>query len=108
VARDQGNDAEAIGLLQKLVERHPDHAASCEALGGLLMGAQRYDEAEVQLRQAVSLNPSSVKAHYQLGLLLSRMGRKEEADAQLALSKSLRKDDEENSRLQLRLLEGGP
>jgi hypothetical protein len=36
------------------------------------------------------------------------MGKKDEADAQLALSKSLRKEDEENSRLQLRLLEGGP
>jgi len=72
------------------------------------MGAQSYDEAEVQLRKAVSLNPSSVKAHYQLGLLLSRMGKKDEADAQLALSKSLRKEDEENSRLQLRLLEGEP
>jgi len=108
VARDQGNDAEAIDILQRLLERHPDHAPSCEALGGLLVGAQRYEEAEVQLRKAVGLNAASVKAHYQLGLLLSRMGKKEEADAELALSKSLRKGDEENSRLQLRLLEGEP
>jgi hypothetical protein len=33
------------------------------------------------------------------------MGKKEEADKQLELAKSLRKEDEATSRLQLRLLE---
>ncbi len=46
-----------------------------------------------------------VKANYQLGLLLARIGRKDEADKQLALAKSLREEDEATSRLQLRLLE---
>ncbi len=55
------------------------------------MSAQRYDDAERYLRKAVRLNPKSVKANYQLGLLLARMGRKEEADKQLALAKSLRR-----------------
>jgi hypothetical protein len=49
--------------------------------------------------------PKSVKANYQLGLLLARTGKKEEADKQLELAKSLRKEDEATSRLQLRLLE---
>ena len=39
-----------------------------------------------------------MKANYQLGLLLARMGRKEEADKQLELAKSLREEDEETSR----------
>jgi tetratricopeptide (TPR) repeat protein len=105
VARDQGNDAEAIQILEALLQRHPDHWASCEVLGGLLMAAQRYPEAEANLRTAVRLNPESVKANYQLGLLLARMGRKEEADKQLALTKTLRQEDEATSRLQLRLLD---
>jgi tetratricopeptide (TPR) repeat protein len=105
VARDQGHDAEAIETLDTLLRRYPDHAPSCEALGGLLMSAQRYTDAERNLRKAVGLNPKSVKANYQLGLLLARMGKKEEADTQLALAKSLRKEDEAASRLQLRLLE---
>jgi tetratricopeptide (TPR) repeat protein len=107
IARDQGNDAEAIVLLEKLLQRYPDHAPSCETLGGLLMSAQRYAEGETHLRTAVRLNPTSVKANYQLGLLLARMGKKEEADKQLELAKSLRKEDEATSRLQLRLLEPG-
>jgi tetratricopeptide (TPR) repeat protein len=107
VARDQGHEAEAIQMLEKLLQRYPDHAASSEALGGLLMSAQRYTEAEANLRNAVRLNPKSVKANYQLGLLLARMGRKEEAEKQLEYAKSLRTEDEANSRLQLRLLDPG-
>lgn len=105
VERDQGHDAEAIQRLQKVLEQYPDHAPSCEALGGLLMNARRYDEAEVNLEKAVRLNPKSVKANYQLGLLLARMGKKADADKQLELAKSLRAEDESNSRLQLRLLD---
>lgn len=105
VDRDQGNDAAAIDVLGKLLQRYPNHAPSCEALGGLLMSAQLYTEAESNLQKAIRLNPKSVKANYQLGLLLARMGRKEEADKQLELSKSLRQEDEASSRLQLRLLE---
>ncbi len=103
VARDQGRDVEAIQALETLLQRYPDHAPSCEALGSLLMSAQRYPEAEASLEKAVRLNPKSVKANYQLGLLLTRMGKKEEADKRLEIAKALRKDDAENSRLQLRL-----
>ena len=105
VARDQGRDAEAIERLEELLRRHPDHASSCEALGGLMMNGRRYDEAERLLRRAVELNPKSVKANYQLGLLLARTGRREEADKQLEMAKSLREEDDATSRLQLRLLD---
>ena len=54
---------------------------------------------------AVRLNDKSANANYQLGLLLARMGRKDDADKQLALAKQLREEDEATSRLQLRLLE---
>jgi tetratricopeptide (TPR) repeat protein len=105
VARDQGNDGEAIDTLVQLLRRYPDHALSCEVLGELQTKAQNYTEAETYLRKAIQLNPSSVKANYQLGLLLARTGRKEEAEKQLALAKTLREDDK--SRLQLRLLDPG-
>jgi tetratricopeptide (TPR) repeat protein len=105
VARDQGNEAAAIVQLQELLRRYPDHALSCEALGSLLMSAHRYPEAESSLEKAVLLNPTSVKANYQLGLLLTRMGKKEEAEKRLEIAKSLRQEDEATTRLQLRLLD---
>jgi tetratricopeptide (TPR) repeat protein len=105
IGRDQGRDEEAIRTLEDLLRRYPDHASSCEVLGGLLMNAHRYPEAESSLEKAVRLNPGSVKANYQLGLLLTRMGKKEEAEKRLEIAKSLRAQDEGNSRLQLRLLD---
>lgn len=105
IERDRGHDEEAIRMLQELLHRYPDHAPSCEALGSLLMNAHRYSEAEGSLENAVRLNPSSVKANYQLGLLLTRLGKKDEAEKRLEFAKSLRSQDETNSRLQLRLLD---
>jgi tetratricopeptide (TPR) repeat protein len=105
IARDQSRDSDAIHILEKLRQQYPDHAPSCELLGELLMSAHRYEEAETNLEKAVQLNPKSVKGNYQLGLLLSRMGKKPEADRQLAIAKSLRTEDEATSRLQLRLLD---
>jgi tetratricopeptide (TPR) repeat protein len=105
IARDQGRESEAIQQFETLVQHYPDHASSREVLGELLMGAHQYTEAESNLEKAVRLDPKSVKANYQLGLLLSRMGRKEESDKQLEIARSLRTEDQSNSRLQLRLLD---
>jgi tetratricopeptide (TPR) repeat protein len=105
IARDQSRDSDAIQILGKLLQRYPDHAPSCELLGELLMASHSYEDAEINLEKAVRLNPKSVKGNYQLGLLLSRMGKKQEADRQLEIAKSLRTDDEATSRLQLRLLD---
>jgi tetratricopeptide (TPR) repeat protein len=103
--RDQGRDAEAIQRLEELLRRHPDHASSCEALGGLMMNAGRYDEAERLLRRAVELSPKSVKANYQLGLLLAQGLRDRELLVRLFLPARTREEDDATSRLQLRLID---
>ena len=105
VARDQGDAPQAIRLFADVLSKHPDHALSYEALGILLFNDRRYQEAKVNLDKAVELNPKSVKANYQLGLLLSRLGDKEAAAQKFDLAKSLRQEDEATSRLQLRLLD---
>ena len=71
------------------------------------MNGRRYEEAEASLRSAVRLNRQSARAHYQLGLLLSRLGRKDEADRELAEAKTLRETDDATTRLQLRLIGPG-
>ena len=92
-------------MLQQFLQRHPDHAPAHEALGTLLVTSRRYEEAEMHLRSAVRLDPKSVRANYQLGLVLGRLGKKDEADRQLAYAKTLREVDEASSRLQMRLLD---
>jgi tetratricopeptide (TPR) repeat protein len=105
VARDQGKGDHAIQQLEDLLRRNPDHAPSYEVLGTLLMNAHRYVEAQKDLEKAVALNPESLKANYQLGLLLARLGENDEAEKRMRIAKSLRVEDEDNSRLQLRLLD---
>ena len=53
--------------------------------GRSLMTAQRYEEAESNLRNAVRLDPKSVKANYQLGLLLGAHRKEGRGRRQLAL-----------------------
>ena len=105
IARDQGRDADAMQILEKLLRNYPEHAPSLELLGELQMAAHHYPEAEENLGKSVRLDPKSVKGNYQFGLLLARMGKKEQADRQFEIAKSLRTEDEASSRLQLRLLD---
>ena len=53
-------------------------------------------EAIAPLQQAVSLDPNSGKAHYQLGLALSRSGKVDEGKAELDQGLKFTADDERN------------
>ena len=105
IARDQNRDVDAVRILEKLLREYPEHTASLELLGELQMAAHHYPEAEANLQKAVQLEPKSSKANYQFGLLLSRMGKKEQAQRQFEIAKSLRTEAEKTSRSQLRLLD---
>ena len=50
------------------------------------------DEAVVELRQALQVNPNYPEAHYNFGCLLASLGRKEEATAQFAEALRLQPD----------------
>ena len=56
------------------------------------------------LEKAVQLNPNSVKAHYQLGMLLGRTGREDESNKQLEIARKLESEERAKSELQLHLL----
>jgi hypothetical protein len=50
------------------------------------------------------LDPKSVQAHYQLGLLLRRLGKTAESDSHLAESRKLEAERSSQTDLKLRLL----
>jgi Flp pilus assembly protein TadD len=60
-----------------------------EALGAILFRERKYAEAQQVLEKAIALDPSSVRAHYQFGMLLARLGQREESDRQLKVYKEL-------------------
>ena len=80
VAQEQNDDARAIVLFQKAVQKLPNYAHARIALGSSYMKLKNYVRARQELEMAVKLDPEEPTAHYNLALLYSRM--KEPAKAQ--------------------------
>jgi tetratricopeptide (TPR) repeat protein len=99
-----GQDDQAVAAFRSLLGSHPDHAPSYVKLGSILVRQHHYDEARQDLERAVVLDPGSVQAHYQLGLLFRRLGRTAESDSQFAESRKLETERSSQTDLKLRLL----
>jgi Tfp pilus assembly protein PilF len=61
--------------------------------------------ARQTLERAVALDASLVKAHYQLGLTYARLGEKEAAARELEIAAQLEREQKQQRRVELRLLE---
>jgi superkiller protein 3 len=99
-----GDDERAVPTFHDLLKRNPQHAPSYVKLGGILVRQHQYEEAERDLEQAVSLDPNSVEAHYQLGVVLRRLGKSAESETQFAESRRLETEQSAQRDLHLRLL----
>ena len=86
------------------MRRNSDYGPAYEALGGILLKNQKYQEAQQALEKAVVLNPDSVKAHYQLGILLGRTRRQVDADKEFAIVQQLNAEEEKRLGMRLRIL----
>jgi TolB-like protein/DNA-binding winged helix-turn-helix (wHTH) protein/thioredoxin-like negative regulator of GroEL len=70
---------EAIELLRDVAIRDPVSAISHANLANAYLLARRYPEAEHSIREALTLSPQYVGAHYRLGRILLAQGRLAEA-----------------------------
>ena len=80
VAQEQNDDAGAIVLFEKAVQKLPSYAHTRIALGASYMKLKNYTRAREELETAVKLDPDEPSAHYNLALLYARI--KEPAKAQ--------------------------
>jgi len=104
IAEGKGENDEAVATLRDVLRRDPDYGPAYEALGGILLKQQKYAEAEQALENAVLLNPTSVKAHYQLGILMGRTGRQEDANKEFGIVHQINAEEEKRSGMRLRIL----
>ena len=104
VAEAKGENGQAIATLGDVLRRDSGYSPAYEALGGIFLKERKYPEAEQALEKAVLLNPNSVKAHYQLGILLGRTGRKDDANKELAIVQQLNAAEEKRAGMRLRIL----
>lgn len=70
-----------LALWGDTVAKVPANTRARINLARAQLAANQAAEAEVQLREALRLDPGSADAHYNLGVLLVRSGRKEAAEA---------------------------
>ncbi|MFI5120844.1 MAG: protein kinase [Thermoanaerobaculia bacterium] len=88
-ALQQSQDtAGAEQTLLRLVELRPTSWAGFNRLGSLYFLSSRYEKAAGAFRRAIALNPDVARVHFNLGAVLLRLGRFEEARA--ALDDSIR------------------
>ena len=86
------------------MRRNSDYGPAYEVLGRVYLKKKQYPEAQQALEKAVLLDPDSVKAHYQLGILFGRMGRNDDANKEFAIVHQLNADEEKRLGMRLRIL----
>jgi tetratricopeptide (TPR) repeat protein len=94
----------AISILQDVVRRYSDYTPAYEALGRIWLKQRKFQQAQQALQEAILLDPKSVKAHYQLGMLLGRIGKREDSNKELQIAQNLEAEQRERLGIQLRIL----
>lgn len=90
VAQEQNDDAGAIPLFEKAVQKLPNYAHARIALGSSYMKLKNYARAREELETAVKLDPNEPKAHYNLALLYARLNDPARAQEEMKIVDSLK------------------
>ena len=99
IAAQKGDDLSAGEDFKKVLSRDPHHAGALTELGSMEYRAADYGKAKNDLEQAIAAAPGFQKAHYFYALTLAKLGQKEEAGRQFAISRSLQKAHTDAPRL---------
>ena len=87
----EGRQQEAIGLLREALVRNTDWPEARIQLAVALSSTGQYEEAKALLEGVLQTDPKNADAHYQMGRLLLKQGRKEQARLHLQQFESLKK-----------------
>jgi Flp pilus assembly protein TadD len=87
-----------------VLQRNPKHAGALTGLGRVEFERKHYQTAADFLKRAVDAEPSLREAHYYLGLVYARLGRKPESDQELQTARRLDEQEVKEHQLGLRIL----
>lgn len=104
IAEGKGDNNQAALTFRNLLQRNPAYGAAWEGLGRVLLNQKQFPEAQQALEKAVALDPGSVKAHYQLGILLGRTGRPNDASKEFEIVQQLNAEEQKRLGMRLRIL----
>ena len=90
VAQEQNDDAKAIALFEKAVQKLPNYAHARIALGSSYIKLRNYPRAKEELETAVKLDPEEPTAHYNLALLYARLKDPARAQEEMKIVEKLK------------------
>lgn len=80
-----GNENE-IAEYKRTIEIDPDYVPAYLNWGGALYAKNQYEEAIQLYRQGLNVNPLNASLHYSLSMVLNRINKKQEAEAEMTLA----------------------
>jgi tetratricopeptide (TPR) repeat protein len=104
VAARRGDAGQAAEIFHNLVRDHPEYAPGYEGLGEALLKQRQYPDAQSALERAILLEPNSTAAHYQLGMLLGRIGKNDDSSRELEIARRLESDRRAKENMRLHIL----
>ena len=98
VELDLQHNEQAAALFEKVLERNPKHGGALAGSGMIAYREKNYAKAETWFKLAVLNAPEYSSAHQYYSMVLARLGRKEEAEKEAALAKSLAEKERQEQR----------
>jgi len=83
------HDAQAAPLFEKVLARDANHGGALTGMGIIAFRSKNYAQAEQYLARAEKAAPEYQPAHYYRGLVLARLGQKDESQRELQLAATM-------------------
>jgi Tfp pilus assembly protein PilF len=90
VARSEGRAEDALPYVRKVLEKDPRDLGANVTLGQVYLQTRQFAEAAAAFRVALAAEPYNVSAAYNLGVALTRAGRREEGQEAMVRFQKLR------------------
>jgi tetratricopeptide (TPR) repeat protein len=90
IARSEGRAEEALPFVRQVLEKDPKDLGANVTLGQVYLQMRQFEEAAAAFRVALAAEPYNVSAAYNLGVALTRAGKREEGQQAMARFQKLR------------------
>jgi cytochrome c-type biogenesis protein CcmH/NrfG len=90
IARSEGRAEEALPFVRKVLEKDPRDLGANVTLGQAYLQMRQFEEAAAAFRVALAAEPYNVSAAYNLGVALTRSGKREEGREAMVRFQKLR------------------
>ena len=105
IEREGGNLNAAQEKFERVLKRAPQHAGALTGMGRIRFQQKQYAEAADFLKKAIDSQPKLREAHYYLGMVDARLGRKDDFEKELQTASQIEHEEVEHHQNVLTVLD---